>query len=129
MINLEALNAAIAHIEKNPEEWKQDSWFYKGDGGCGTAACLDGTVALQAGWQPTGWATAHDGSRSSAEAERDGELLTVDEVAMRVLCSERSGRDDPEYTADEQACSDLFEAPNTLDDIKAIRDEIAAGER
>jgi hypothetical protein len=129
VINLEALNAAIAHIEKNPEEWRQDSWFYQGDGGCGTAACLAGTVVLQAGWKPTAWSTAGDGSRSSAEAVRDGEHQDVEEIAMEILCGDRSAWKDPDYTPDEQTCQDLFEARNSLDDIKTIRDEIAAGER
>lgn len=48
-INVDRLRAALEHITAHPEEWKQDNWAERT--ACGTACCLGGTVALQAGYE------------------------------------------------------------------------------
>lgn len=123
MINLEKLDAAIAYIEANPTEWKQDTWFYRGDGGCGTAACLAGTIAILDGWTPTDWQVC-GGGYDSAAAEKGGTVRVVGAVAREILGI------GPEHVNDDgdELGEVLFAPYNTVDDIKQIRDEIAEGQ-
>lgn len=131
MIKIDVLDAAIAEIEAHPERHDQRYWFYREDGGCGTAACLAGTIALQAGWSPTAWEERYSGndelSFATARAIKDGEVRDVDDVAMDLLGCERS----PEYpdgaiTDDEWDTEALFASVNTLEEIKRMRNDIAA---
>lgn len=109
MTNLEKLDEAIAYIEAHPEEHSQGSWFYRGS--CGTTACLAGTVALQAGYVP-------DWSRDYVSAQfviKGAERRYTPLVAAEILGLEADDADA------------LFLGANDLEEIKAIRDAIAAG--
>lgn len=117
-MNLEKLDEAIAYIEEHPERWGQRDWFYRGDGGCGTAACLAGTIALLDGWQPTSWCPKWDGGESSGSAVKDGVEDYVENIATAILGIRPAPGPD---------LHPLFEVENTLDDIKRVRDELAAG--
>jgi hypothetical protein len=114
-VNLEKLDAAIAHIEAHPEEHDQNWWFRKRD--CGTTACLAGTLALLDGWEPvwpkrwTGW------DYTSAEyVKKGGRRRRVPLVAREII------------EATEWEAESLFGIAADLDDIKRYRDKIAAGE-
>lgn len=126
-MNIDKLDAAIAYIEAHPEEHRQGYWFSRKDSGCATAACLAGTIAILDGWTPAQWETSDDGFQDTATAERAGYLQDVVAVAMDVLCAERSDWADG-GTHDECWTERLFAATNSLDDIKAIRDQIVAAD-
>lgn len=125
MINLERLDEAIGKIEANPGLHIQEHWFSRNDGGCGTAACLAGTLCLLDGWEPHGWSDWG----TAGMAIKDGRIREVDVVAMDILGCERSFDDtkDTEETDDESVAWMLFDFANTIHDIKRIRNNIAAG--
>lgn len=108
-------------------EWYQATWLVPGKEAatdfsqqvdfCDTACCVAGKVALLEGWTPE---TYHDniseGSRFTSNVLKGGEKRHVGHVASDAL-----GLTDSE--ADR-----LFMASNTVEDIRAIAEEIA-GER
>lgn len=109
MINLERLDAAIAYIEAHPEEHKQEIWFQRG--GCGTAACLAGVVALLDGWTPV-WTGGE-----ARDVEKDGDRRYVGNVATDLL---RLGDESDERDY-------LFFRAADIGDIKRFREEYTAG--
>lgn len=111
-MNLEKLDEAIAYIEAHPEEHDQGTWFARG--GCGTTACLAGTVAVLDGWTPV-WRS--DRSGEARDVEKDGVIRYVGGVATDVLGIDDDG-DERDY---------LFFCAADLDDIKRFRREYAAG--
>ncbi len=50
VINFERLDAAITWGFEHPDEFYMGSWYERT--ACGTTACLAGTAAAQAGWEP-----------------------------------------------------------------------------
>jgi hypothetical protein len=51
-INFEALDATITYAVEHPDEFDMSTWYLRRPG-CGTTACLAGTVvALEGGWTP-----------------------------------------------------------------------------
>lgn len=127
-MNLEKLDEAIAYIEAHPEQWRQEDWFHRGDDGCGTAACIAGTVVLLDGWTPANWTLRGTGDEITSTCEKDGFEREVDELAMDILCTNRSTWSDEDMTEDEWRVERMFAATNSIEDIKRIRDEIAASE-
>jgi len=113
---LALLDAAISHIEAHPETWAQD--VYR----CRTGCCLAGHIALLAGGR---WASSLPADEHMAREPGDEDLggyccepgLThVADRARRLLGFS-------EYMPDGRS---LFRGQNTLDDIRAMRDELAA---
>ena len=124
---LDLLDAAIAHIEAHPGTWYQASWR------CGSGVCLAGHMAELAGGT---WLTPADSPDSVYLAAEAGEVGTLIQVpggevrgtlvslrAERLLGVPPDMRSALEDTDDER---DLFDADNTLDDIKAMRDDLRA---
>lgn len=124
--NIELLDAHIARIEGGKFLWDQSYWInppwamtmadlakLTGDPPCGTAFCLAGDIAWQAGYRPIGSALswqcdlwAHLGElETTVRHVRDiaGELLRVDSVSAEVLF-----------------CED-----NTVEDLHMERDRLA----
>lgn len=108
-MNLDKLDQAIAYIEAHPEEHDQGLWF--GERGCGTTACLAGTVAVLNGWVPV---FEHGEAR---DVEKDGERAYVGNVATELLGLDPDGGE-RDY---------LFFVAADIDDIKQFRTEYAAG--
>jgi hypothetical protein len=108
MANIKELDAIIAHIEQHPETWNQDSWVSRRD--CGTAYCV------------AGWAVA----RKYGEVQIKEKLYINDSfrVGTEVHTFERAGRDILELTFVQATW--LFAPGNTLEDIKLMRDALAA---
>lgn len=130
MIDIQRLDAAIAYIEAHPEEHEQAYWFHRTDEGCGTAACLAGTLALLDGWEPVGWVPAgHGVGETTALVSKDGQICEVDDLAFDLLGCERSTSTDSwTETVDEDLVGEMFETANTFDMIKKLRDRIAASQ-
>jgi hypothetical protein len=126
MANIELLDLALKDIDNGAFRWSQETWislpfpvrlrsqwatlFEVTEPPCGTAMCLAGHVAWQAGYRPvwnesTRWALSKDG-KSRDVAEIAAELLELDvDVA--------------EW---------LFHGSNDRADLQLIRDRIASGE-
>jgi hypothetical protein len=118
-VNLEKLDEAIAHIEARPEQHKQSYWFTKTDGGCGTAYCLAGALALLAGWKPVWGGGEVDGHDEASVAVKDDRVEDVQLLALQIL----------QPTGHElRIVHSMFASGNTLADIKEYRDQIAVGE-
>lgn len=83
--------------------WDQEIWGVEKS--CGTAYCIAGKVAANAGWRPA------DGSFSMLEKDGVYELTSC--VATEILGIDH---EDAEY---------LFNAENSLKELKEIRDAIA----
>ena len=116
-VNLDVLDAALAHIAAHPEQHDQRHWIVRGPD-CGTAMCLAGVVAWQAGWAPewsTGFSDNVNGNAwmDTADVTRDGKIRLVSSLAAELLGI--GWRD-----ADR-----LFAPDNTLADLRRIRDELA----
>jgi len=118
-VNLAVLDAALAHIEANPEQHEQRWWFSRAQG-CGTAMCLAGTIAWQAGWKPISpedWSTTTDDYgnpvKICALVAKDGVDRHVGTLARELLGLDGDDADN------------LFGAYNTLADLRRIRDELA----
>lgn len=120
MIKFEPLDDAITYAAEHPDEFYMQAWFKQTD--CGTTACLAGTIALQAGWAPTGWraerATAEpsNGELRAAQVIKDGKTDRVSGVAADLL-----GLDE---IRDHRLLDDLFHAVN-LTAVIRIRNRLA----
>jgi len=117
--NIELLDQAIAwaeHSESLPQDagvprWDQAHYMAKAD--CGTTCCIAGWVALHEGAKPI---LDSDGDPDSLEViDTDGHRQDIPVVARRALglTSDQSGY--------------LFWGSNTLEDLKRMRDNLAAG--
>jgi hypothetical protein len=116
VIRLQPLDNAITYAAEHPGEFYMQAWFKRTD--CGTTACLAGTIALQAGWEPTGWLQAHPSeSFRAAQVIKGGEVDRVSGVAADIL-----GLDE---LRDYRLLDDLFHAPNLAAVIR-IRNRVAA---
>jgi hypothetical protein len=98
-IDFERLDAAITFAAQRPAEFEMRTWFNITD--CGTTACLAGTVAIQAGWQPV-----FDPSAVFEFVERDGRTRPVWRVADELL---GIGPDDGTDNTDIYGAYDLAE--------------------
>jgi len=114
MVNIEVLDKALDWIEKNPDQHRQSVWFQRTD--CGTGMCLAGVVATQHGWTPDWSAGRLSGYGEETSLVMKGDDYgKVSSVARGLLGLEL---EDSEL---------LFDAENSLDDLKAMRDDLAAG--
>lgn len=112
--------AALEHIEKHPEEWRQEDWR------CGSACCFAGHAARLAGctWvfsgaevdADDGW--SHHGAWArqqmmvdAAGAEASGQVHAMDALGL--------SRDRRALFTDHP----LFEPDNTLSDLRRLVDE------
>jgi hypothetical protein len=120
VVNLPALDAAIAYIREHPEEHDQRSWIGRTD--CRTTACVAGTIAQQAGWVPV-WDfgklyQSTDGGEigeSTGYVARGSDEKPVCMVAREILGVHHLDADV------------LFLSARTLEDIVQVRDQWAAG--
>lgn len=81
-INFERLDAAITYAAEHPAEFAMEFWFERTPG-CGTTACLAGTAATQAGWQPV---FEEDDEADLADTVRLGDReQLVESVATELL--------------------------------------------
>lgn len=89
MLNFDVLDAAISYAAGHPDEFYMQAWFKRAD--CGTTACLAGTIAVQAGWEPTGWSLARangeppNGETRTSQVVKDGRNDAVSAVAADIL--------------------------------------------
>lgn len=118
-VNVDLLDRTLAHIEANPEEWKQS--VYR----CETGMCFAGWVCDLAGGE---WLNApFDHWPDALAAEPTDDPLRVVKFGGRrpgVTASYRAMR--LLGITDEQA-DDLFEAQNALAELREIVAEIKAG--
>lgn len=127
---LALLDAAIAHIEANPQTWEQDDFR------CGSGMCVGGWICELAGGA---WLTPQANGILSwyLEAEPTDPPGTVRDVMLdgkrvpAVMAYDRARRLIGAPAAfvdldDDEDRRRLFDGGNDLGDIKAIRDEIAA---
>lgn len=126
-INLEPLDDAIAwaereqagqHIDGDPV-WRQAYWLNL-TGECGTACCIAGRIALDAGYVPVEVGpfgnvfqmrhpdTGHEGDPAS--------------IAYRIVLGRWSGS---RYSEPYEVMGDLAYSGNDLDDIRICRDTLA----
>jgi hypothetical protein len=119
VINLEKLDEAIAYIEANPAEHRQQYWFTK-RADCGTAFCLAGAIVFLAGWQPAWGKHPADRPNEASIVSRDGQHRDVQELAVEILA--------PDTRRERVLVDEMFSALNTFDHIKELRAELA-GER
>jgi len=115
---LALLDAAIAQIEAHPETWHQE-WYR-----CESGMCVAGWVAELAGGL---WAdTDDDGLYPEPDdpAEDIGTIEREDDDRLLVGAFDRARRLTDISALDALR---LFAASNDLDNIKVIRDQIAAG--
>jgi hypothetical protein len=99
---------ALKAIERNPEHWNQAEWR------CGTGMCFAGFVAIEAGAE---WAepyNAHDMDVITPE----GHIEEVADFALKALGYTDLGN---ENALDAE--NDLFDACNTLENLKRMVDE------
>ena len=90
-------------------EWNQDSYVYRGVAfNCGTAYCVAGKIAIDAGWTPF---YRRESSTSTERVEKDGVVMDADDVAKRVL-----GLED---------VWGLFNAGNSSSDVRMIAEALA----
>lgn len=107
MANIEMLNRIIAQIKAEPKLWQQDS--YATETACGTAFCVAGWAAALTRPAPVvRWGMAWEFKDGA------GKLGDFVDVGMEVL-----------GLTDDQADA-LFASNNTLKDIEAMRDALAA---
>lgn len=102
MINFERLDAAITYAADHPDEFYMGEWYRRGPL-CTTTACLAGTAAMQAGWQPV-----FDDVLSpitTSVVTRDGRTEHIEHVAAELL------------GLDEDDCT-IFIASNLADVIR-----------
>lgn len=102
-INIALLDAAIEQIELHPETWQQRHWR------CETGMCVAGWIVTLAGDE---WASA-PGLGAEEFVRVNGRLVHAEIRAMKLLGISFSPA--------------LFDAENTLEDIKRFRDEMAEG--
>lgn len=133
--DLEALDEALAYIQAHPEQWNQDTWR------CSTSMCLAGWVGELGG---ATWLTDHDGRTPDG-----GEVLTADGLGLGLTAHDlvkavgetaviswldaevRDAVGVAEWARRrlglrEDQAAELFEGSNTLADLKAMRDRLAA---
>lgn len=122
MIKFEPLDDAITYAAEHPAEFYMQAWFKQTE--CGTTACLAGTIALQAGWAPTGWTTTRAngeppkaGESRASRVLKDSRIDTVSSVAAEVL-----GLNE---VFDSRLLDELFHAENLARVIR-IRNRLAA---
>jgi hypothetical protein len=126
MINLKPLDDAIAwaereqagqHVEGEPI-WKQTYWLVVNE--CGTACCIAGRIALDAGYVPTeiGRIVGHVLAMRHPET---GHQDDPSSIAYRIVLGDYA--DDPR-SAPCEAMVELTAGGNDLDDIRAARDEL-----
>lgn len=128
-INLKPLDDAIEwatredagrHVDGDPR-WNQSRWLMVDE--CGTACCVAGRIALQAGW------VADDNDPASAEmrarirhpeTDRTGYVL---EVADQIIIGDYA---DDSGSVPYEIVSELYDADNDLEAIRRYRDQLAA---
>jgi hypothetical protein len=115
MANIEALDRALAAIDADPDSWNQGSWAYKTS--CGTAYCVAGWAAVQAGGQMI-WGPEDDETGYSdamlVRLPSSGTEVYIEDFAQSVL-----------DLTDAQAGA-LFGGSNTRAELQLIRDMLAA---
>jgi hypothetical protein len=117
---LELLDAVIEHVTAHPETWNQQTWAHQTK--CGTAMCIAGHAVAAAG------ATLRfrtDGHAFYCKWPDDTAQRGIRDVAEDLFDIERVHLLD-EDGDDEWASVLLFAPGNDLDDVKRVRDEIAA---
>jgi hypothetical protein len=117
---LDLLDAAIDHIEKHPETWDQTTWR------CRTGMCLAGHIAILAGGR---WAAATGCHLVREPGEPADPYLSLESVRVSCRAERLIGARILDGDEDDEDDRDLFDANNTLDDIKAMRDKLRAGAR
>jgi hypothetical protein len=122
MANIELLDKALSDIDAEAFSWSQGTWVepppgmglqdlvVPGPPPCGTAMCLAGHVAWEAGYRPT-----TEGFRYLWRPLDDhtGPAYRVSDLAARIL------------GLNETDAARLFVGANTRDDLQYIRDELA----
>lgn len=118
-----------------PSEWDQARWLRKTDGGCGTACCIAGRIAVEDGGVPVFDMPLYRGPndiRPNAQAAvavlPDGRRIQVDEYAEEVLGSRHAFEDQGDEYYDEETetfyTNDLFSGDNDIHDVLRIIDQM-----
>jgi hypothetical protein len=128
--NVALLKQTLAHIEAHPETWKQE--YFR----CGTGMCFAGWAAELHGAK---WAYPAEAGWLRSELitpkSEDGvgtEPIPIEGYAAKILGIEHTRRyDDEDFEYDEDEDFDLgtiplFEARNSLDDLRRLVAEICA---
>lgn len=128
-INLKPLDDAIEwaaredagqHVDGDPR-WLQGEWLVVDE--CGTACCIAGRLTLAAGWVPILGESGHTYKVGKVEHPKTGQIGYVTEIADRIIIGDYA---DDTGSVPYDIVSRLYEGGNSLDDIRAFRDELAA---
>lgn len=123
MINLKPLDDAIAwaqreqagqHVDGEPA-WRQEWWLVVNE--CGTACCIAGRIALDAGYVPT--KIGRSGDVLTMRHPETGHQDDPSSIAYRIVLGDYA--DDPR-SAPCDAMVELTCGGNDLDGIRAARD-------
>lgn len=124
-MDYELLDQAIKNIEADPGRHVQSRWIGRksratNDTWCGTTGCLAGHIVQLAGWMPL--FTRHEEDETS-KVTRDGEQKSVMSAALAALGLDAENLTNSIHTKTVRA---MFEPYNSLDDIKGLRNSLAA---
>lgn len=108
------LDAALAYIDAHPEEHDQESWFHRKPG-CGTTACVAGTLTYLAGAIPI-WGADLEEQVAGAVVLPDGTERVISEYAAELLGVENEGR----------VAEALFYGAGNAAELRLTRDRLAA---
>lgn len=111
-INFERLDATITYAVEHPERFDFGSWFEKTS--CGTTACIAGTAAWLAGWEPVFDGEVVALAALAEDVVKDGERRYTYDLAAELL-----------GLTDDQA-NELFVGAGGLRTAIKIRNEWAA---
>jgi len=109
-VNVELLKKTLAHIEAHPEEWNQLEW-------CGTSCCFAGHAALLSGSSRVIDTEGAPVVLWARVRRPDGKLAHVWDVAEQ------------ELGLDEARAERLFQADNTIEDLRRIVSDLIADAR
>ena len=108
MANIELLDAGLARIDANPEEWNQTTWGRWTE--CGTVACLFGHIAMVAGGELV---FAEEFADAFSVETPEGYVSEIQDWVIDLL-----------DITQEQAVA-LSDADNTREDLQGMRDALA----
>lgn len=112
---LERLDAALAHIDAHPDEWRQTTWGMRTE--CNTSCCIAGWVVVQAGAELVfNEMDEYADVEEAIDCLPDGEDY---EESIAVFARKLLG-------IDGVVSSDLFDGGNSRADLQRVRDRLAA---
>lgn len=124
-VNIPVLRKGLEHITAHPEEWSQGDWLVRTE--CGTAGCLAGTLALQAGFTPF-WLAGEVFAEMAIAPDGDQRPRFISVVAVEALLGPiGEGLFGPRRSAYRQI-REMFGGSNSLYVLWSMAAELTNGE-